>query len=49
VEDVTNYTKAGGGCGACHDAIARIIEQAKAEPKADAKPKTYQSSENPDD
>ena len=39
VEDVTNYTKAGGGCGACHDAIARIIEQAKAEPKADAKPK----------
>lgn len=39
VEDVTNYTKAGGGCGGCHDAIAQIIERVKAEPKVDSKPK----------
>ncbi|HOW56831.1 MAG TPA: Fe-S cluster assembly protein NifU [Smithellaceae bacterium] len=39
VEDVTNYTKAGGGCGNCHEAIARIIEKVKAGPKSDVKPK----------
>jgi NifU-like protein len=39
VEDVTNYTKAGGGCGNCHDAIAQLLERVKAEPKTDAKPK----------
>lgn len=39
VEDVTNYTKAGGGCGNCHDAIAQILERVKAEPKTDTKPK----------
>ena len=39
VEDVTNYTKAGGGCGGCHDAIAQIIERVKDEPKADTKPR----------
>ena len=39
IEDVTNYTKAGGGCGQCHDAIAQIIEQVKAEPKKEEKPK----------
>lgn len=33
VEDVTNYTKAGGGCGNCQEAIAQIIERVKAEPK----------------
>ncbi len=26
VEDVTHYTKAGGGCGQCHDRILEIIE-----------------------
>lgn len=26
VEDVTNYTKAGGGCGSCIDEIAEIID-----------------------
>ncbi len=26
-EDVTNYTKAGGGCGACQDEIETIIEE----------------------
>ena len=39
VEDVTNYTKAGGGCGNCQDAIAQILEKVKAETKADTKPK----------
>ena len=31
VEQVTNYTKAGGGCGNCHDEIGRIIERVLAE------------------
>jgi NifU-like protein len=39
VEDVTNYTKAGGGCGNCHDAIQQIIDQVRSEPKTDIKPK----------
>ena len=26
VEEVTNYTKAGGGCGKCHDKIQEIID-----------------------
>lgn len=39
VKDVTNYTKAGGGCGACHDAIEQIIDRVKMEPKTSAKPK----------
>lgn len=33
VEQVTNYTKAGGGCGQCHDKIAAIIEQVRGELK----------------
>lgn len=39
VEEVTNYTKAGGGCGGCHDAIALIIDRVKAEPKAQVEPR----------
>ena len=31
VEDVTNYTKAGGGCGNCHPLIQEIIDQVLAE------------------
>lgn len=27
IESVTNYTKAGGGCGNCHDRIQEIIDQ----------------------
>jgi NifU-like protein len=39
VEEVTNYTKAGGGCGGCHDAIRQIIERVRAEAKPITKPK----------
>jgi NifU-like protein len=39
VEEVTNYTKAGGGCGGCHDAIRDIIEKVRAEAKPIARPK----------
>ncbi len=31
VEDVTNYTKAGGGCRSCHDAIRDILERVAGE------------------
>jgi len=40
VEEVTNYTKAGGGCGGCHEAIQEIIDRVHAQPKpAAARPK----------
>lgn len=39
VEEVTNYTKAGGGCGGCHDDIQKIIDRVKSEPKSDGKQK----------
>lgn len=31
VEEVTNYTKAGGGCGNCQEAIQQIIDSVKSE------------------
>jgi NifU-like protein len=31
VEDVTNYCKAGGGCGGCHGEIEKIIERLQGE------------------
>ncbi len=37
VEEVTNYTKAGGGCGGCHDEIQKIIDRVKSEPKGQGK------------
>jgi NifU-like protein len=37
IEQVTNYTKAGGGCGLCHDKIAAIIEQVRGERKQQPK------------
>jgi NifU-like protein len=39
IEDVTNYTKAGGGCGNCHEAIQQIIDRVRAEAKPSVKPK----------
>ncbi|OGR03467.1 MAG: Fe-S cluster assembly protein NifU [Deltaproteobacteria bacterium RIFOXYD12_FULL_50_9] len=31
VEEVTNFTKAGGGCGKCHDRIQEIIQEVRKE------------------
>jgi NifU-like protein len=39
VEEVTNYTKAGGGCGGCHDAIRQIIDRVRAGAAPVARPK----------
>jgi NifU-like protein len=39
VEEVTNYTKAGGGCGNCHDAIGQIIERVRAGTRPTVRPK----------
>jgi NifU-like protein len=38
VEQVTNYTKAGGGCGNCHDKIRAIIERVSATAQQVAEP-----------
>jgi NifU-like protein len=39
VEEVTNYTKAGGGCEGCHDKIREIIAKARSEMKTPVRPK----------
>jgi NifU-like protein len=39
VEEVTNYTKAGGGCENCHDTIREIITKVRAEEKPVTQPK----------
>jgi len=39
VEDVTNYCKAGGGCGGCHGEIAEIISRVRGEPVAVEQPR----------
>lgn len=39
VEDVTHYTKAGGGCGQCHDRILEIIEDERKTERVGAPPK----------
>ena len=39
IEDVTNYTKAGGGCGNCHEAIQQIIDMVRSEAKPVIHPK----------
>lgn len=38
VEEVTNYTKAGGGCGNCHEEITNIIARIQQEAKPTGKP-----------
>ncbi len=35
VEEVTNYTKAGGGCGGCHDDIQEILARVNGAPVAE--------------
>ena len=42
VEDVTNYTKAGGGCGDCHHDIEHIIEECRQERARRGKPSLVQ-------
>ncbi|MBU2498572.1 MAG: Fe-S cluster assembly protein NifU [Proteobacteria bacterium] len=39
VEEVTNYTKAGGGCENCHDSIREIIERLRTEKRPVTKPR----------
>ena len=39
VEEVTNYTKAGGGCGNCHEAIQEIIDRVRSQGKVVTRPK----------
>ncbi len=39
VEQVTNYTKAGGGCGQCKGEIAKIISRVRGLPVEETKPK----------
>jgi len=34
IEDVTDYVKAGGGCGNCHDRIGEIIAEVRGKPLA---------------
>jgi NifU-like protein len=31
VEEVTNYTKAGGGCGSCHESIQELLDRVRSE------------------
>jgi len=39
IEQVTNFVKAGGGCGGCHDSIKEIIDRVQAEMAAPEAPK----------
>ena len=39
IEEVTNYTKAGGGCGGCHEAIQEIIDRVRSEIRPAAAPR----------
>ena len=38
LEQVTDYTKAGGGCGTCHERIESIIQQVLGQPGEERKP-----------
>ncbi len=39
VEEVTNYTKAGGGCENCHESIQELIDRIRTEAKPVSRPK----------
>lgn len=47
VEEVTHYTKAGGGCGACHSKIDQIIDRVRNTASATAKPKPAEAAKKP--
>ncbi len=47
VEDVTNYTKAGGGCGDCHHDIEHIIEECRQERARGGRPRLVQLAVQP--
>ena len=38
VEEVTNYCKAGGGCGGCHEQIEKIIEEVQGDKAKTSRP-----------
>lgn len=39
IEDVTNYTKAGGGCENCHEEIQKLIDRIRSEEKPESRPR----------
>jgi NifU-like protein len=39
IEQVTNYTKAGGGCGGCHEELAEIVQRVTGQPAVVEAPK----------
>jgi NifU-like protein len=39
IEEITNYTKAGGGCGNCHGAIQEILDRVRSEAETAPLPK----------
>ncbi len=39
IDEVTNYTKAGGGCESCHDSIREIISRVRADRQPKTRPK----------
>jgi len=40
VEEITNFTKAGGGCGKCQDRLEELLREVRAEKKVELKPIT---------
>lgn len=44
LEEVTNYTKAGGGCGSCHEAIQGIIDRLLGDMEAKPAPRPAMSN-----
>jgi len=38
IEDVTNFTKAGGGCGGCHEQIQEMLDKLNGIVKSESKP-----------